>query len=137
MLDVERGEDIDAGGDDLLDIEIALGMPAAGGVGVGELVDKDEPRPALEDRVEVHFSQQVALVLDLLPRNYLEAFEQGPGLASAMGFDDADDNIDTLAPPGLSRQQHLVSLADARSSAEKDLQAPAALLLRRGEQRLR
>ena len=34
MLDVERREDIDAGGDQLLDIEIALGMAAARRVGV-------------------------------------------------------------------------------------------------------
>src|SRR5207249_4729658 len=72
MLDVERRKHIDAGGNNLLDIEIALGMAAAGGVGVGELVDKHEPRPALEDRVEIHFGQQVTLVVDLLPRDDFE-----------------------------------------------------------------
>src|SRR6266436_5147451 len=75
MLDIERGKHIDPGGNDLLDIEVAFGVTAAGGVGVGELVGKNELRPALEDRVEIHFGQQVTLVLDLLPRNYLEAFE--------------------------------------------------------------
>ena len=67
MLDIERREDIDAGGDQLLDIEVALGVPAAGGVGVGELVDENELRAALQDRVEIHLGQEVALVFDLLP----------------------------------------------------------------------
>ena len=67
VLDVERREDVDAGGDQLLDIEIALGMPAAGGVGVREFVDEHELRAALQDRVEIHLGQEMALVFDLLP----------------------------------------------------------------------
>src|SRR5437016_3694239 len=137
MLDIESRKYVDAGGDDLLDVEIALGVSGAGGVGVGEFVDKNELRPALEDSVEIHFGQQVTLVLDLLPRDDFEAFEQGLGLAPAMGLDHADDDINPITPSGLSRQQHLVGLADAGCGAEKDLQAPAALLLGCGEQRLR
>ncbi len=121
----------------LLDVEIALGVPAAGRVGMGEFVDQYELRAALEDRVEIHLGQQVTLVVDLLPRDHFETFEQGLGLAPAMRLDDANDDIDPLTPLGLSRQQHLVGLADARRGAEKDLQPSAAFLLRRGEQRLR
>ena len=121
MLDVERRKHIDPDGNDLLDIEIALGMPAAWGVGVGELVDENKLRPAPEDRVEIHFGEQVTLVLDLLPRNYLEAFEQGLGLMPAMSLDHADDDIDPVASPSLSRQQHLIGLADAGCCAQKDL----------------
>ena len=137
MLDIKSRKYVDAGCDDLLDVEIALGMPAAGGVGVGELVDKHELRPALQDRVDIHFGQQVTLVLDLLPRDDFEAFEQRLGLMPTMGLNHANDDIDTVASPGLSRQQHLVGLADAGCCAEKDLQAPAPFLLRRSEQRLR
>ena len=54
MLDVERRVDVDAGGEQLLDIHVALGMPAARRVGVGQLVDQDELRRALQDGVEVH-----------------------------------------------------------------------------------
>ena len=64
VLDVERGVDVDAGGQQLLDIEIALGMAAARRVGVGELVDQDELRPAREDGVEVHLLERAALVVD-------------------------------------------------------------------------
>src|SRR5215472_9661275 len=54
VLDIERGKDVDAGRDQLLDIDIALWMPTAWGVGVGELVDQHELRMALEDRVQIH-----------------------------------------------------------------------------------
>ncbi len=53
-----------------------------------------------------------------------------------MRLDDADHNIHTVSPLGLSRQQHFVGLADPRRGAEKNLQPPAALLFRRSEQRL-
>ena len=56
MLDIERGPDVDAGRDQLLHILPALGMAAFGGVGVGEFVDDDQRRLALERRVDVEFS---------------------------------------------------------------------------------
>ena len=111
-------------------------MPAARRVGVRQLVDQHELRAALQDRVEIHLGQAVALVFDLAPGNDLEAFEQRLGLAPPMRLDDADDDIDALAPLGLRRQQHLVGLADARRGAEENLQPAAAFLLGRVEQRL-
>ena len=54
VLDVERGVDVDAGGDQLLDIHVALGMPAARRVGVRQLIDQGELRAARQQRVEVH-----------------------------------------------------------------------------------
>ena len=44
MLDVKRREDIDAGCDQLLDVEITLGVAATRGVGVGEFVDMNKLR---------------------------------------------------------------------------------------------
>ena len=64
VLDVQRGVDVDAGGQQFLDIQVALGMPAAGRVGVGELVDQHELRAAREDGVEVHLLEHAALVVD-------------------------------------------------------------------------
>src|SRR5262249_6113932 len=105
MLDVEGRKNVDAGCDDLLDVEVALGVPAAGRIGVRELVDEYELRAALKDPIEIHLGQQVSLVVDLLPRYLLETFEESLGLAPPVGFDDANDNIDPVAPPGLSGQQ--------------------------------
>ena len=55
MLDVERGPDVDAGRDQLLHVLPALGMAAVGRVGVGEFVDDDQLRLALQGRVDVEF----------------------------------------------------------------------------------
>src|SRR5205814_365936 len=65
VLNVEGCEDIDARGDQLLDVEIALGMPAAGVVGVSELVDDNQLRTPLEYCVQIHFREQMAFVLYL------------------------------------------------------------------------
>ena len=46
------------------DVEVALGMAAAGRVGVGELVDQRDLRPARQDGVDVHLVERPALVLD-------------------------------------------------------------------------
>ena len=54
VLDVERGIDVDAGGDQLLDIHVALGMPAARRVGVRQFIDQRELRAARQQRVEIH-----------------------------------------------------------------------------------
>ena len=54
VLDVERGVDVDAGADQLLDIHVALGMPAAGRVAVRQLIDQGELRAARQQCVEVH-----------------------------------------------------------------------------------
>src|SRR5215472_9198855 len=134
MLNVESGEDIDAGGNQLLDVEVALRMPAAWRVSVGKFVDQHELRAALEDRVEIHFGEEMSYVVDLLPWNHLEAFQQHLSLAPPVSFDDADDDIDAIAPPGLGRQQHLVCLANPRSCPQENFQVAAALLFCRGEQ---
>jgi hypothetical protein len=102
---------------------------------MSELFNKHELRAAFQDRIQVHLGQEMALVLDLPPRDDLEAFEKRFGLPPAMRFDNADNNVNTFAPPGLSRQQHLIGLADPRRGAEKNLQPPAAFLFRRGQQR--
>src|ERR1700756_172722 len=134
MLNVERRKNIDPSGDDFLDIEIAFRVSAARRVRMSELVDEHERWAALDDRIQIHLSQEMALVLDLPPRDHFEAFEKRFGLPSPMRFDDADDNVDPLAPPGLGSQEHLIGFAHSRRCAEKNLEPASALLLRGGEQ---
>ena len=45
MLDVDGGEDVDAGRADVGDVLVALGVLDTGDVGVGELVDQAQLRP--------------------------------------------------------------------------------------------
>jgi len=102
---------------------------------MGELVDQHELRPALENCVEVHLGESVALVLHPPPRDRLEALEKRLGLESPVRLDHPDDDFDALAPLRLRRQQHLVGLADAGGGAEKDLEPAAPLLVGRDEER--
>ena len=64
VLDIDRGIDVDAVRQQFLDVEIALGMAAAGRVGMGEFVDQRDLRTARDQRVEVHLLDDLVLVLD-------------------------------------------------------------------------
>ena len=120
VLDVDRRVDVDAAAQQLLDVEIALGVAAAGRVGVGEFVDQHDLRPAGDDGVEVHFLKPLALVFDSPARDDFEAFQQRLGLLAAVRLDDADDDVVAVLLPGAGLLQHLVGLADARRRADED-----------------
>ena len=139
VLDVDGRVDVDAVAHQLFDIEIALGMAAAFDVGVGELVDQDDLRPAGDDGVEVHFLEPLALVFEAPARNDFQAFEQRLGFPAAVGLDDADDDVVAVLLAGVGLLQHLVGLADAGRRADEDPElADAALFAaRRFEQGFR
>ena len=139
VLDVERGVDVDALAQELLDIEIALGMPAASGIGMGELIDERQVWAARDEGVEIHLLERVILVRDGAARNDLKAVEQGLGLFAAVRLDDADDHVGAVFRSGPGLLQHLVGLAYARSGTEEDLQSPCPAFFLFGffEQRLR
>ena len=107
-------------------------MAAAGRVGVGELVDQRDLRPAGQDGVEVHLLEPAALVLDAPARDDLEALEQRLGLLPAVGFDDADDDVVAVLHAGARGLQHLVGLADAGGGADEDAQLADAAFLAPG-----
>jgi hypothetical protein len=48
-----------------------------------------------------------------------------------VGLDNADYDIDSLAPHCLGRLKHLIGLADTWCGAEKNLQPPTAFVLGR------
>ncbi len=62
VLDVERRIDVDAGGQQFLDILVALLVPAAGRVGVGELVHQHQLGLARQDGVDVHLVQRALAI---------------------------------------------------------------------------
>ncbi len=116
---------------------IAFGMAAARRVGMRELVDKDELRPPRQHGVDIHLLEDAALVLAAPARDDFQPRHHGLGLLAAMGFENADDDVDALCPPGAGGLQHLVRLADPGRRAEKDLQASAMLAACRLEQGVR
>ena len=129
MLNVERGVDVDAVAQQLLDVEVALGVAAARDIGVGEFIDQGKLRAAREQSVEIHFLQLTAFVFEAMARNDLEAVNKRFGLCAAMGLDHAHDDIVAVLQSRARLLQHLIGLADARRRTEKDLQPPGAALL--------
>ena len=137
MLHVERCIDVDAGGDQFLDIHVALWVPTAWCVGVRQFVHQRQLRAACQQGVEIHFLQCVATIFDRTARDDFEAFEQCLGFLAAVGFDDAHDYIGAFATAGLRGGEHLECLADARCRTHEDLQTATRCLLRVLQQRVR
>ena len=140
VLDVERRVDVDALLQQLLHVQVALGVPAAGGVGVGELVDQHQVGAPPQRGIEIELAQEAIDVDHRLARQHLEALQQRLRLLAAVRLDHADDNVHPLLKPGPRRQQHLVGLADTRRRTDKDLEAAGGALLLAsgfGEQGLR
>ena len=130
VLDIERGVDVYPCAQDLLDVEVALGVARARRVGVRQFVHQHQLRPAGEDRVQVHLLQHDAAVVDRTAGDLLQPLQQLGGLDAPVGLDQAHDHVDALAPARLRRDQHLVGLADARRGAEEDLELAPRLALR-------
>ena len=120
VLDVDGGVDVDAVLQQFLDIEIALGVPAARRVGVRKLVDKGDLRAPGNDGVEVHLLQLPAFVFNPLPRHGLQARKQRLRLLPAMRLDDADDDIVAVALARARGLKHRIGLADAGRGADED-----------------
>ena len=98
MLDIECRPDVDARGQQLLDILPALGMAAAGNVGVGIFVDQQQSRAARERRVEVELLHDLIAVDDRLAREDLEAFDQRLRLAPPVRLDQTGHDVARRPP---------------------------------------
>ena len=129
MLDVEGGVDVDAGGQQFLDVLPALGVARARRVGVGVFVEQQQGGTATQRCVEVELHQLAAAILDRNPRQDLETLQQRLCLLAAVGLDDTHDHIDPLEQPPLTGGQHFVGLPHPRRHAEVDLQPAASLTL--------
>ena len=127
MLDVEGGEHVDAGIAQFLDILPAFGMAAAGGVGVGQLVDQRHLRPASQRRIEVEFGEGMGAMHNDLARQNLEGRGEGHRFGAAVGFDDAGHHIPALGQHMRALSQHFIGFAHARRGAQKYLEAAPRL----------
>jgi hypothetical protein len=137
VLDIQCGIDVDPGGQQFLDVEVALGMAAGGRVAVCQFIDQHQAGTAGQDGVKVHLGQGAAAIGDGAAGDGFQAGGQRLGFRPAMGFDHPDDHIDLLAPPGPGGGEHFIGLADARGGAEEDLQTAALRLLRLLEESVR
>ena len=128
VLDVHRGEHVDPGLEQVLDVLPALGVPRARGVGVGELVDQHHLGAAGEHRVDVQLGRArrrgtttVRRGTTSRPSTHLR------GLGPAVGLDQPDDDVGAPLGAAVGLAEHGVGLADPGRRAEVDpqLAAPA------------
>src|SRR5208282_4792192 len=96
--DVDGGDHVDPGGEDLHDVLPPLGVPARSRhVRMGQLIDQGDLGPPAQHRVEVHFLNTAAAVLDLLAGNDLQPVDHVLGQPPTVTLDEADDDVG--APP--------------------------------------
>ena len=126
VLDVQIGDDVDAGFEHLLDVLPALLVPAPRHVGVRQLIDERQGGPAREDRVEVHLLEDSVPILQGRAGNDLEVSDLVGRPSAPMRLDEADDDILAAREAPAALVQHRVRLADAGRSAEVDTQRTAA-----------
>ena len=125
VLDVDGADDRDARIEELLDILPAMGVAAARGVGVGQLVDQDDLGPPRQHRLDVDFGVPGALVLDDDRRDHLDTGELLGGVAAAVRLDHRGHDIGAAAHPALRLAEHRVRLADAGRGTQVDAQIRA------------
>ena len=122
MLDVHRRDHVDSRVEQVFDVLVALGVARARGIGVGQLVDQADGRPARQDGVDVHLAEGHAAVLDDAGRDDLEVADLLLGLGAAVGLDQADDDVDPLRLEPVPFAEHRVGLAHAGRRAQVDLE---------------
>ncbi len=127
MLDIQRGEHINARVEQFVHILPALGVPRAGRVGMREFIHQRKLRTAGEHGVQVHLREHHAAILGMLGRDERNAHGERVGFLAAVGFHVADDQVAPVFQLALRRFEHGVGLAHAGAHAEKDLEPPALL----------
>ncbi len=118
VLDVDGGDDVDPGGQQLVHVLPAPGVAPAGDVGVGELVHQRHGGPAGEDRVGVHLGERGVPVGAGEPGDDVEALEHVLGVPAAVALDEAHHHVRPAFLPAAGLVEHPVRLADAGGRTE-------------------
>ena len=127
MLDVERGENINAGIEYFLHVLPAFRMTRAGGVGVRQFIYERKLRATRKHRVEVHFGECDAAMLQGAARYRGQPLCQRISFLATMRLDITDYQIASsrkFAPRGF---EHGVGFPHARRHTKKHFE-PTALL---------
>ena len=124
VLDVDGGDDVDAGGEQLLDVLPALGVAGAGDVGVGEFVDQGDCGRRGQHGVDVHLGEDGAAVLECRGGGSLQPSQHHLGVRPAVVLHESDDAVGAPLDAAVRLGEHRVRLADARCRAEVDPSLP-------------
>ncbi len=122
MLDVDRGEDIDSGVEELVHVLPALLVAAARNIGVGVLIHHRRLGGAGQDGVQVHLLELRAPVTQAPGRNDLEARHQGPRVGPAVIQREGDRDVLAAFPEAVGFLQHFVGLAHSGRGPQEDPQ---------------
>ncbi len=122
VLDVDGRDDVDAGGEDLLDVLPPLVVARARDVGVSELVDQHEIGPAAQDGVDIHLGDRRAAMLHGATGHDLEIADLLGRTSPSVRLDEADDDVGPALSAPMRFVEHGERLADARRGAEVDAQ---------------
>lgn len=99
----------------------AFGVLRARDIGVGKLVDDADLGAATQDGLDVRLPEHRSSVLDLAPRNDLQALGLDDGVLAPVRLEITHNDVHTLVLQLMGFVQHLISLADARSVTQEDL----------------
>ena len=129
MLDVDRGDHVDALVEQLHDVFPAFPMPRARARCVCASSSTIATSGCRRDhRVDVHLLERHAAVLDLLARHDLEVADLRLGLGAPVRLDESDDDIDASTSQIVRLVEHAVRLARSRRRADVELELPALAL---------
>ena len=142
VLHIDRGQDVDARGQQFLDVLPTLRVTRAGGIAVRQFIDDQHGRVAGQRGVEVEFAGRrlgrVRAAFGAASWQQLQPLKLRCGLAATVRLDQTDHHVGALRTQLLRGFQHRVGLADAGRCAEEDLQLapsrPGCFGLRAGEQ---
>jgi len=109
------------------DILPALGMARPRRVRVRQFIQQDKPRPARQNRIEIHFLEHHSAILHRTSRNRLETLRQRDGLFASMRFDVTNYNLPPSLQLALRRLEHRIRFSNPGAHAEKYLQLSAPL----------
>ena len=95
VLNIERGYDLNARIEKLLDVLPPLDVPLPGNVGMGEFIHQHDLRSTGKDAVNVHFLKRCASVFHGVPRNDFQVTKLGNRAGTLVRLDEPDDHIRT------------------------------------------
>src|SRR5262249_58387666 len=121
VLDVDRGDHVDARAEDVHDVLPALLVRAGSRhVRVRQLVDEGDLGLSPQHRVKVHLPEAASPVLDGLAWHDLKALDQLLGAPPSMALDEADRHVGTPLLPAATFAEHGIGLAYPRGRTQVD-----------------
>ena len=120
VLNVDRGDDADAGVEEFLDVLPALFVFGAGDVGVGEFVNECDAGFARKDCRQVHLGLHRVAIVKCATGDDFEVGDLVLGMGAVVGLDEAHDYIRAATGAALTFVEHRKGLADSRRGAEID-----------------